>query len=124
MIDVIHLTLTGTHRDGEWLRVRRWGMHFADLRTVDQLAEVVDLATLEEALGGAAAGMVDAWIRFPANTGTGLNSALLIADSQLSGRSRVQTCYIPPRFRCLGCPIHEGLCRPVMADPAHILPYK
>jgi hypothetical protein len=64
-IDVIHLTLTGTHRDGEWLRVRRRGMHFADLRTVDQLAEVVDLATLEEALGGAAAGMVDTWIRFP-----------------------------------------------------------
>jgi hypothetical protein len=32
------------------------GMHFADLRTVEQLAEVVDLATLEEALGGAAAG--------------------------------------------------------------------
>jgi hypothetical protein len=50
IIDVIHLTLTGTHRDGEWLRVRRWGMHFADLRTVEQLAEVVDLATLEEAL--------------------------------------------------------------------------
>jgi hypothetical protein len=45
MIDVIHLTLTGTHRDGEWLRVRRWGMHFADLRTIEQLAEVVDLAT-------------------------------------------------------------------------------
>jgi hypothetical protein len=53
MIDVIHLTLTGTHRDGEWLRVRRWGMHFADLRTVEQLAKVVDLATLDEALGGA-----------------------------------------------------------------------
>jgi hypothetical protein len=56
IIDVIRLTLTGTHRDGEWLRVRRWGMHFADLRTVEQLAEVVDLATLEEALGGAVAG--------------------------------------------------------------------
>ena len=54
VIDVIHLTLTGTHHDGEWLRVRRWGMHFADLRTVEQLAEVVDLATLKEGLGRAA----------------------------------------------------------------------
>jgi hypothetical protein len=68
-IDVIHLTLTGTHRDGEWLRVRHWGMHFADLRTVEQLAEVVDLARLEEVLRGAAAGTVDTRMRAPANTG-------------------------------------------------------
>jgi hypothetical protein len=63
------MTLTGAHRDGEWLRVRHWGMHFADLRTVEQLAEVIDLATLEEALGGAAASTADARIRVPANTG-------------------------------------------------------
>lgn len=62
MIDVIHLTLTGTHRDGHWLRVRRWRMHFGDLRTVEQLAEVVDLATLEEALGEAAAGSLGSWL--------------------------------------------------------------
>jgi hypothetical protein len=62
IIDVIHLTLTGTHRDGEWLRVRRWGMHFADLPTVEQLAEVVDLATLEEPLGGASRWLVGSWL--------------------------------------------------------------
>jgi hypothetical protein len=62
MIDVIHLTLTGTHGDGEWLRVRHWGMHFADLRTVEQLAEVVDLATLEEALGGASHWLFGSWL--------------------------------------------------------------
>jgi hypothetical protein len=29
-----------------------------------------------------------------------------------------------PGLGCRGLPIREVLCRPVMADPAHILPYK
>ena len=51
MVDVIRLALTGTHRDGEWLRIKRWGWHVADVRTVAELARYVDLATLGEALG-------------------------------------------------------------------------
>jgi hypothetical protein len=50
VIDVINLTLTCNHHDGEWFRVARWGWHIADLRTVEQLAQLLDLATLEEAL--------------------------------------------------------------------------
>ena len=47
-IDVINLTLTGTHRDGQRLRVARWGWFIAELRTVEELANMVDLAELEE----------------------------------------------------------------------------
>lgn len=50
MLDAITLTATGTHRDGEWIRVSRWGFRVADLRSVEQLAALVDLAALEEAL--------------------------------------------------------------------------
>jgi hypothetical protein len=47
-VDVIRLTLTGNHRDGERLRVARWGFFVAELRTVEELASFVDLAELEE----------------------------------------------------------------------------
>jgi hypothetical protein len=50
-VDVIRLIATGTHRDGDWLRIRRWGCHIADVRTVDELQEYVDLADLQEGLG-------------------------------------------------------------------------
>jgi hypothetical protein len=49
-VDVILLSLTSDNRDGEWLRVSRWGLHVGDVRTVDELREYVDLADLEEAL--------------------------------------------------------------------------
>ena len=91
---MIHLTLTGTHRDGEWLRVRRWGMHFADLRTIEQLAEVVNLATLEEALGGAAAG---SWVvAVPMNMNT-----LGSPTANSANRSGVQTCSVLPDLDAL-----------------------
>jgi hypothetical protein len=46
VIDVIRLSLTGHGREGEWLRIRRWGIHVADVRTVAELAKYVDLAGL------------------------------------------------------------------------------
>jgi hypothetical protein len=49
IIDVICLTLTGTGRDGEWLRISRWGVHVADVRTVAELAEYVELGRLRTA---------------------------------------------------------------------------
>ena len=49
-VDVIRLIATGAHRDGAWLRIRRWGCHIADVRTVDE-QEYVDLADLQEGLG-------------------------------------------------------------------------
>ena len=45
-VDAIRLALTGTGRDGEWLRIARWGWHVADVRTVRELAAIVDLAEL------------------------------------------------------------------------------
>lgn len=46
IIDVIRLSLTGTGRDGEWLRISRRGIHVADVRTVDELTRYVDLTKL------------------------------------------------------------------------------
>lgn len=36
-VDVIHLSSTTDHRDGEWLRVSLHGSHVADVRTVAEL---------------------------------------------------------------------------------------
>jgi hypothetical protein len=47
VIDVIRLSLTGTGRDGEWLRVSWWGWFVAELRSVAELATVVDLAQFD-----------------------------------------------------------------------------
>jgi hypothetical protein len=47
-VDVIHLTLTGTGRDGERLRVKRRASFEAELRTIDELRAYVDPADLEE----------------------------------------------------------------------------
>jgi hypothetical protein len=49
VIDVICLTVTGTGRDGDWLRISRWGVHVADVRTVAELAEYADLGRLRAA---------------------------------------------------------------------------
>ena len=48
VVDVIRLSLTSNNRDAEWFRVSRWGSHVADVRTVDELREYMDLAELEE----------------------------------------------------------------------------
>jgi hypothetical protein len=37
---------------------------------------------------------------------------------------KVQTGSVLPGLGCPGCPIREVLCLAVIADPAHILPYK
>jgi hypothetical protein len=38
-----------TGRDGDWLRVKRYGYHVADVRTVGELAGLgIDLAALRE----------------------------------------------------------------------------
>jgi hypothetical protein len=47
VVDVIRLSLTGTGRDGTWLRIRRRGFWVADVRTVAELAAFVPLASLE-----------------------------------------------------------------------------
>lgn len=49
-VDLIRLAATSDQRDGERLRVHRDGFFFAEYRSVAELAEVVDLAELEEAL--------------------------------------------------------------------------
>jgi hypothetical protein len=49
-VEVVRLSLTGRHRDGDWIRVEEHGCHVADVRTVDELAEFIDLADLDEAL--------------------------------------------------------------------------
>jgi hypothetical protein len=46
-VDIIRLSCTG-NRDGERLRVARWGFFEAELRTVEELASLVDLAELEQ----------------------------------------------------------------------------
>jgi hypothetical protein len=46
VIDVIRLSLTGTGRDGEWLRISRWGIRIADVPTVDELTRYFNLAEL------------------------------------------------------------------------------
>jgi AP2 domain len=47
-VDVIRLSCTGNHRDGERLRVSRFGFFEAELAAVEDLASLVDLAELEE----------------------------------------------------------------------------
>jgi hypothetical protein len=49
-VDVIRLSCTGNHRDGERLRVSRFGVFVAELPTVEELASLVDLAEMEEVL--------------------------------------------------------------------------
>jgi hypothetical protein len=53
-VEVIKLTGTSRNRDGEWFRVKQHGIHLADVRSVDELAQYIDLADLVEALSAAA----------------------------------------------------------------------
>jgi hypothetical protein len=48
-VDLIRLTATSDHRDGEWLRVQRDGIFVAEVRTLAELAAHVDVADLREA---------------------------------------------------------------------------
>lgn len=47
VVDVIRLSLTGTGRDGTWLRIRRHGCWIADVRTVAEIETFIPLASLE-----------------------------------------------------------------------------
>jgi hypothetical protein len=49
-VDAIRLSATPDRRDGEWLRVRWLGYWKADVRTVAELARLVPLDWLQEAL--------------------------------------------------------------------------
>jgi hypothetical protein len=53
-VEVVRLALTGRHADGEWIRLRQWGFHVTDVRSVEELAAYLNLADLEEALSAAA----------------------------------------------------------------------
>lgn len=48
-VDIIELAGSADHRDGERFRISRDGYFIAEVRTVDELREHVDLACLEEA---------------------------------------------------------------------------
>jgi hypothetical protein len=48
-VDVISLSLTGNQRDGEWFRVSRCGWFVAELRSVCELAALVNISELAEA---------------------------------------------------------------------------
>ena len=50
VVDLITLSLTGSDRDGKWLRVTRDGWFHAEVRTCAELARIVDLADLRETL--------------------------------------------------------------------------
>jgi hypothetical protein len=54
VVEVIKLTGTSRNRDGQWFRVSQHGSHLVDVRSVDELAQYVDLADLVEALSAAA----------------------------------------------------------------------
>lgn len=53
-VEVVRLSLTGRHRDGDWFRVKEYGCHVADVRTLEELARFIDLADLDESLSAAA----------------------------------------------------------------------
>jgi hypothetical protein len=46
-VEVVQLSCTPNHRDGEWLRLTQYGSWVADVRTVAELQQWVDLAELE-----------------------------------------------------------------------------
>jgi hypothetical protein len=49
-VEVVHLTGTPDHHDGEWFRVSQYGAWTADVRTVGELAQYIELADLEPEL--------------------------------------------------------------------------
>jgi hypothetical protein len=53
-VEVVTLSDTPDHHDGQWIRIRRWGYYIADVRSPDDLAQYVALGELfEEALPAA-----------------------------------------------------------------------
>ena len=50
-VEVVQLSCTPNHRDGMWLRVKQYSSWVADVRTVAELAQYVELADLEPELG-------------------------------------------------------------------------
>jgi hypothetical protein len=46
-VEVVQLTGTPDHHDGEWLRISQYGVWTADVRTIGELAEWINLAALE-----------------------------------------------------------------------------
>jgi len=57
VVDVNRLSATHGNQDGEWLRVKHYGILVGMVRTVPELARIVDLADLSEALGKALLGL-------------------------------------------------------------------
>lgn len=55
-MEVVRLSGTPDNRNGEWLRVRQYGYHAADVRSIAELAQWFDLADLEPEGGGLARG--------------------------------------------------------------------
>jgi hypothetical protein len=53
-VEVVRLCGTPDKRDGEWLRVRHYGYHTADVRSIPELAQWFPLAELEPDEGGLA----------------------------------------------------------------------
>jgi hypothetical protein len=49
IVDVIWLSLTGNHRDGECFRIARDGYFVGEARTVAELADYLDITCLTEA---------------------------------------------------------------------------
>jgi len=49
-VDVIRLSCTGDHRDGEVFRISHDGYFIAEVKTVAELSRYLDLSALEESL--------------------------------------------------------------------------
>jgi hypothetical protein len=46
-VEIVHLSVTPNHHDGEWLRVSYCGRWVADVRSVAELAQSLEVADLE-----------------------------------------------------------------------------
>ena len=47
-VEVVRLTCTPDHHDGEWIRIRQYGAYAADVRSVAELEHWIPLAELEQ----------------------------------------------------------------------------
>jgi hypothetical protein len=50
VVDLVRLSAKPGHQDGEWLRIWRHGLLVGTVRTVPELAQIVDLTDLSEVL--------------------------------------------------------------------------
>jgi hypothetical protein len=46
-VEVVWLSCTPDHHDGEWLRIRYFGFHVSDVRSVSELERWFSLASLK-----------------------------------------------------------------------------